>query len=121
MNGKSYAITKITVDYPPSANRYWRHNRGRIHRSNEANAYRDHVALICQTADIEPIDGEIAVTLRFYRPARRGDLDNCFKQVFDSLQGHAYHNDSQIAEIHATRDEDKHCPRVEIEISHLEG
>lgn len=114
-------MTKITVDYPPSANRYWRHNRGRIHRSNEANAYRDHVALICQTAGIQPLEGDIKVTLRFFRPAKRGDLDNCFKQVFDSLEGHAYLNDSQIAAIDATRDDDKHCPRVEIDITQLEG
>jgi hypothetical protein len=26
----------VTLPYPPSANRYWRHNRGIIHLSTEA-------------------------------------------------------------------------------------
>jgi crossover junction endodeoxyribonuclease RusA len=112
-------MVKITVDYPPSANRYWRHNRGRIHRSTEADAYRQQVALLCATAGITPLEGEVSVTMHFYRPAKRGDLDNRFKQILDALQSHAYHNDSQIAEIHATRRDDKHCPRVEIEVTTL--
>lgn len=110
---------KITLDMPPSANRYWRHNQGRIHRSAEAMAYIQSVAWLCSTAGIEPLDGDVSVTLRFFRPARRGDLDNRIKICLDSLQGKAYHNDAQIAEIHAYRYEDKLCPRVELEITKL--
>lgn len=112
---------KLTLDVPPSANRYWRHNQGRTHRSNEANAYRDYVCLLCRTQGIEPLQGDLRVTVNFYRPAKRGDLDNIFKQLFDSLQAAGvYHNDSQIAELHARRFEDKHAPRVEIEIIEVE-
>lgn len=110
---------KITLDVPPSGNVYWRHNRGRTHRSHEANDYRDYVTLLCRTAGIEPLEGEIAVRVAFYRPSRRFDLDNVFKQLFDALQGVAYHNDSQIVAIHATRHDDRECPRVEIEVLEL--
>ena len=34
---------RLTIPYPVSANRYWRHNRGRHHRSSEAKAYRAQV------------------------------------------------------------------------------
>lgn len=108
---------KLTLDVCPSANVYWRHDRGRTHRSPAANAYRDYVCLLCATMDIEPLDGDLSVRVAFYRRAKRYDLDNIFKQLFDSLQAAGvFHNDSQIAEIHATRHEDKHCPRVEITI-----
>lgn len=65
---------KLTLDVPPSANVYWRHNRGRTHRSREANAYRDYVCLLCATAGIEPLEGDLSVRVAFYRPAKRGDL-----------------------------------------------
>lgn len=112
-------MTKITLDYPPSSNRYWRYGRGMIHRSHEANAYRDAVALICITAGIEPLEGDVGVVLHFYRPAKRGDLDNRIKIMLDCLQGYAYQNDSQVAEIHAVRRDDNKCPRVEVEVRAL--
>lgn len=110
---------KITLDIPPSANRYWRHGQGRIYRSEEANDYRQYVGLLCLTAGMQPIEGDVSMRLTFYRPARRMDLDNMLKQLFDALQGHAYHNDGQVAEIHARRCEDKANPRVELEITAL--
>ncbi|EKW75865.1 endodeoxyribonuclease RusA family protein, partial [Escherichia coli 97.1742] len=36
----------ITLPWPPSNNRYYRHNRGRTHISAEGQAYRDNVARI---------------------------------------------------------------------------
>lgn len=117
--GEGFLAMKITLDMPPSANRYWRHNQGRIHRSAEAMAYIQSVAWLCSTAGIEPLDGDVSVTLRFFRPARRGDLDNLLKVILDALQGYAYHNDSQIGIIHAVRLNDKLCPRVEVEVNQL--
>lgn len=109
-------MIRLTLDMPPSGNRYWRHNRGRIHRSAEADAYIEQVGWLCRTAGIEPLDGDVRVTLRFYRKARRGDLDNRVKILLDALIGYAWHDDSQVAEIHAYRYEDKQCPRCELEV-----
>lgn len=107
------------MPFPPSSNRYWRHNRGRTHRSKEANDYRDAVAYICNAAGVEPLDGDIAISMHFYRPAKRGDLDNRLKQIFDALQGYAYHDDKQVSEIHAVRHDDKENPRVEITLTEV--
>lgn len=110
---------KLTLDFPPSSNRYWRHNQGRTHRSAEAEAYIRQVGWQCVAAGIVPLDGDVSVTMRFYRPAKRGDLDNRIKIMLDALQGHAFRNDSQVGIIYAVRLDDKTNPRVELEIEQL--
>ncbi len=108
---------KLTLPFPPSANRYWRHCRGRTFVSAEATQYRRAVADVLLRAKREPLAGDVRVVLDFYRPAKRGDLDNRIKILCDCLQGAAYENDSQIVEIHARQYDDKRAPRVEIEIT----
>lgn len=112
-------IRRITLDVGPSANRYWRMVNGRMVRSQAANNYKAYVSQICSTAGIQPVSSDVAVTLRIYRPRRSGDTDNYIKICLDALQGHFYHNDSQVVEIHAIRHDDPTCPRVEIEIREL--
>ena len=112
-------MTTITLPYPPSANRYYRNFRGRMVRSQEAEAYRIGVGWQCNLAGIVPLHGDLRVSLDFYRPAKRGDLDNLLKVVFDSLNGYAYGDDQQIVEIHAMRHDDKADPRVEVVIGQV--
>lgn len=57
----------------------------------------------------------------FYRPAKRGDLDNRIKILLDALEGIAFENDSQIIEIHARRFDDKLNPRVSIVVTSENG
>ena len=106
----------ITLPIPPSANRYWRTFRGRTVVSAEAKAYKEAAAWMAKAAGAEIIDGGVAVTMRVYRPAKRGDTDNFLKVTLDSLNGIAYSDDSQIVEIHAYRYDDKANPRVEVEV-----
>lgn len=110
---------RITLDYPPSSNRYWRVYNNHVVRDTAAKTYIRHVALVCSTAGLTPLDGDVCITLRVYRPRRAGDLDNRVKICLDALQGYAYHNDNQVTAIHATRHDDKDNPRVEIEIMPL--
>lgn len=115
----SKIVIRLTLDTPPSSNRYWRMGKNRIYRSTEAVNYCNYVALLCNAEGIEPVDGDVCVNLNIYRPAKRMDTDNFLKVILDALQGRAYHNDSQIAEIHAMRFEDKHNPRVVVEVTAL--
>jgi Holliday junction resolvase RusA-like endonuclease len=62
-------------------------------------------------------DGQVAVTLRVYRPRKSGDLDGRIKIVLDALQGVAYRDDSQVVALHAYRFDDKARPRVEVEVA----
>ena len=107
----------ITLPPPVSANRYWRNFRGRMVVSAEAKAYKEQVAWIARAAGMELLTGDVSVTMKVYRPAKRGDIDNAAKILLDSLNGIAYSDDSQIVEIHAYRYDDKANPRVEVEVT----
>lgn len=88
--------------------------------SGEAKKYKKAVEKICRSRDdLRPFAGELKLEMRFYRPRRVGDLDGMFKAVIDSLKGFAFEDDKQIVEITAQRFDDKHNPRVEVEISEI--
>lgn len=111
---------RFSLPFPPSANRYWRSDRGgRPHVSDAARAYKAAVGYTLNQADAQPYTGEVAVVLTFYRPAKRGDLDNMIKVTLDALRGYAYGDDAQVVELRALRREDKARPRVEIEVRSL--
>ena len=117
---------KLTLPVPPSANLYWRDRVLRtktgeyvVQRYKTAEA-REYQELVANTAfgscRMIPKPRDVVLRLTWYREAKRGDLDNRLKVILDALQGTAYENDSQIAEIHAFREEDKAKPRVELEV-----
>ena len=110
-------MIRLTLPTPPSANRYWRTYRNRVTVSNEAKTYKTAVGWIARTTIDEPLQGDVSVTLRWHRPAKRGDLDNTAKVTLDALNGIAYSDDSQIVELHAYRFDDKDNPRMEVEIT----
>ena len=95
----------MTLDLPepPSANRFWRHAKGRTYLSEDALIYRVKVMAACRKAKVRPLAGPVAVTFHWYRGRKSGDLDNRWKQIGDALQGHAYEDDAQIVELHFYR------------------
>jgi crossover junction endodeoxyribonuclease RusA len=108
----------LNLPLPPSANRYWRLFRGRTVKSWEATAYQEQAGWLAKAAGLrDPFTGPVAVIVRVYRQRRSGDLDNKLKCLFDSMNGIAWADDSQIVEIHAYMSDDKTNPRVEIEIA----
>lgn len=110
---------KITLPYPPTTNHLYI-TRGKFRvPSPQAKAYKADVVKRCQIARIRPIDGNVAISLHVYRPRKVGDLDNTFKVVLDSLKGYAWHDDKQVIEIHGKRFDDKHDPRVEVDITEV--
>jgi crossover junction endodeoxyribonuclease RusA len=102
----------FTLPVPPSANRYWRIWRNRIVVTDEARSYKQEIRYTL--AGHRPFDGDVVVNFTVFRPRKKGDLDNYAKIMLDALQSIAYHNDSQIVEIHSFREDDKDNPRVEI-------
>jgi crossover junction endodeoxyribonuclease RusA len=106
----------FTLPYPPSVNNLYATVRGRRVLSAKGRAYKATVESIVGRNMIE---GEVAVAVAFYRPARRGDLDNTLKALLDALTGLAYHDDSQVAQIGALRYEDRANPRAEVIVSKI--
>ncbi len=77
----------ITLPWPPSNNRYYRHNRGRTHVSAEGQAYRDNVARIAKNAMLDiGLAMPVKIRIGAHMPdRRRRDLDNLQKAAFDAL------------------------------------
>ncbi|EFB1308695.1 RusA family crossover junction endodeoxyribonuclease [Escherichia coli] len=77
----------ITLPWPPSNNRYYRHNRGRTHISAEGQAYRDNVARIIKNAMLDiGLAIPVKISIECHMPdRRRRDLDNLQKAAFDTL------------------------------------
>lgn len=118
-------MVRLTVPYPPTLNKIWRHVRGHVVLSDEARAYKDMVQAIAKVASGKNAMWEttfreataVVVSLRLYRPRKVGDIDNALKLILDAMQKTVYVNDSQIVELHVYRHDDKHNPRVEVEVS----
>lgn len=113
-------MISLSLPYPVSANRYWRHARGRTYLSKEAEMYKLGVASACLLARLrEPLMGllELRIVLHppmpanaFKRERKEGstwwhtgircmDIDNSQKVALDAMQGHVYGNDAQIRRI----------------------
>lgn len=97
---------------PPSANRYWRIFHNRIVVTDEARAYKQEV--FYRLRECEPLRGDVAVNFTVFRPAKRGDLDNYTKIMFDALNGVVWLDDMQVVEIHSFREDDVKNPRVNV-------
>ena len=108
------------LPYPPSLNALYRTVRGRVLLSREGREYKARIAALLRLPCFRPLVGPVAVTVRAYRPQRRGDLDNTLKALLDSVQGLLYENDSQIVELHAHRLDDARNPRVVLTVRELE-
>lgn len=113
-------LMRLTLPYPPSVNTYWRQVNNRIYTTHEAKKYKQTVAKQCTIEGHVPLDGSVAVDIKVFRPAKRGDLDNTLKVSLDSLKGFCFHDDKQIVKIVAERYDDKDNPRIEIEITQLD-
>ncbi len=76
----------MDLPYPPSANTYWRHARGRHYISPNGLAFR---AAVCTAAKLHGLiapDGRLALAVKLYPPdKRKRDIDNICKALLDSL------------------------------------
>lgn len=102
-------MTALALPYPISTNRYWRTFRGRQVVSAEAREYKRATALAASLARVQPAHGPIALTVVYHPrrpkkwkggPVRRHDADNVVKVACDALNGVAFHDDSQVVELH---------------------
>ena len=111
--GERDTIT-LTLPEPPSANDYWRMGRSGIHgaprhmhRTDAATAYLEAVSMLTsryhQNGQCAFPSGDLSVVVIWHRSAKRGDLPNRTKVLYDALQGSVYADDRQIAHEETTR------------------
>ena len=91
---------EITLEFPPSLNRYYRTIGSRVLISREGRQYR--MKTVSRLGGIRPIDGDLALVVHLYPPDhRRRDADNCLKCLQDSLvHAGAMRDDSQVKILH---------------------
>lgn len=111
---------RLTLPYPPSANRYYRNVGRRTLISREGRAYREKVCAVLP-AKTRPLPGALAVYVEVFPPdRRRRDLDNTQKALLDALQhGGIYRDDSQIDLLHIERKDVVKGGKVVVEIETL--
>jgi Holliday junction resolvase RusA-like endonuclease len=64
-----------------------------------------------------PLEGPVAVELRFYRrTAHRADGDNLEKSALDAMNGIVFLDDAQVVECHRYKALDRERPRVEVRV-----
>lgn len=83
----SLAAVLVTLPYPPSANRMWRHVGKKVLRSADYEKWRTAcTAIILAETRGKGIVGPYAMALSIGRPdRRRRDIDNLIKPVGDAL------------------------------------
>lgn len=110
----------LTLPFPPSTNRYWRHWQGRTLLSKPGREYRKAAVLAVQQARTGGFGRrKCRVSIVAHMPdARRRDLDNLLKASLDALAAaRVFEDDSQIVRLlveHGGIDRDR--PRLEVSI-----
>lgn len=98
---------RVTLPYPPSANRYLRHTSRGTYRTSEADSYRTQAQLLAKAAGAKVLDCAVSVSATLHprltkagkASGTRMDIDNCLKVALDALQRVAYADDSQVHRI----------------------
>ena len=97
------AFEAVELPYPPSVNRYYRRVGPRTLISREGRRYREQVEQVLRARGTELLIGDLHMIVHLYPPdARRRDLDNVQKALWDALQhGGLYQDDGQIKQLEA--------------------
>ena len=92
----------VILPEPISSNRYWRTHGHTTYRTRDAKAYCEAVAMLTAhfRRDGAPCfpTGDVSCVVVWHRSAKRGDLDNRTKVLYDALAGSLYADDKQIAQ-----------------------
>lgn len=94
-------MIRLTLPFPPSVNRYWRHVGRRTLISRAGRQFRERVCSDVAARELTPMDGRLAVSIGLHpRDRRRFDADNFCKAPLDALE-HAglYADDAQITHL----------------------
>ncbi|WP_287416611.1 RusA family crossover junction endodeoxyribonuclease [Oceanithermus sp.] len=115
-------MTRITLPWPPSVNRYWRNINGRTLVSREGRAYRAAVLseVLLQGA-AQHYRGRLRMVIVAHPPdRRRRDLDNLVKAIQDGLEfAGVFDDDGQIDDLRVVRAERVPGGRVVVEVEEV--
>lgn len=111
-------MIRLTLPWPPSANRIWRQHQGRVLLSREGKAYRQAVLGEWLQAQRQGLGRQqLRLVIDAHMPdTRRRDLDNLNKAALDAMQAaRVFEDDSQVIDLHIRHAGiDRANPRLEI-------
>lgn len=92
---------KITIPVKAmSLNAYYRIMRSRYIISPKGREYKKTIQDYLKAAKITPTDDDFKLKVNcYFKGARRRDIDNVSKALFDALKGFVYVDDSQMFEL----------------------
>ena len=98
-----------------------RGKNGRWYTPSKTADYEKYVGLCALSEGVREIDGPVRLEIDIHWPdRRRRDLDNAAKSIADGLNGVAYSDDHQIAELTIRRHLDRDNPRAEIAVGRID-
>lgn len=118
----------LTLPYPPSVNKYWRHavikGRNATLISAEARAYHSRAKEAIERQlgkNIMPMIGHVEFSAVIHPPDYiRRDLDNCLKAIQDTItHAKVWVDDSQVHKLHLAWGEVRKGGMVLVEISEM--
>ena len=117
----SAPVTFVVPGPPQPKQRARRGPNGRWYTPRATAAYEAAVGWAAREAGIRhPCTGPVRLGVNLWFPdRRRRDVDNVAKSVLDALNGVAWNDDSQVAELIVARDLDRDEPRAEITVESL--
>jgi crossover junction endodeoxyribonuclease RusA len=100
-------MSVIDLPLPPSVNRLWRSNRGRVHRSDPYAAWLREAGWALLQQRPKRLTGWVRVSIAAGVPdRRRRDLDNLLKALLDLLVQHqVIETDADVAALDARWDD----------------
>lgn len=96
----------LQLPYPPSVNHYWGQAGNHRFIGKKGKEFRAQVMDAVNEAEIQPLEGRLAVHIALFPPDRRKrDIDNVLKSLLDACEhaGCFSEGDQQIDELNITR------------------
>jgi crossover junction endodeoxyribonuclease RusA len=111
----------FVLPLPPTMNHYWRSVGRRVLISAAGREYRKACAVVALAQRVTLLEGDVSVRAIVHMKRLGCDLDNRIKPLLDALNGIAWADDGQVAELYMRRSLDRGNPRVEITIEPVEA
>lgn len=110
----------ITRTIPLPLNQTYRRGKNSFYKTREATEAQEAIGWEVKAQYRgKPLEGKLKVSLRFFWPQPRRDVDSSVKAALDALNGILWKDDNQICDLLISKKMEKKNPRMEIEVESI--
>lgn len=95
------------------------HNSKGVYIVAKSKDFKQDVMWLWLDSKQEMVHGLVEMNIQWYSSDNMGDIDSRLKDVLDSLNSFAYHDDKQIKKLSIVRIVDRDNPRMEVTVETL--